>query len=398
MGLTAVFGSISVGAQSFKRQVLGSVGTTHIQVGNVCIASTIGQPPNAGTIGGSPGFCLRQGFQQPSDNFCGLQVSFDVTPQMLPNSCGTSYIFEYTGTSVPGLEVTWSFGTNGSPASYVGLVSPNVTFSQAGVETIMLTLSTGTCSANFSKTVQVLEAPFQVGSTIAPAKCFGDKGSISLVANGPNGPFSFLWDNNSTASALFDLAPGQYGYTVTDAKGCSISTKAEVLGADEPLRVLPKSHAATCETISDGSIDLVVLGGVTPYSYHWNDDSDSTLLVNIKAGTYSVSVTDALGCLVSTGVKVGELCKDPGLPDTFTPNGDGVNDVWEIPDIDRFPNHEVRIFNRWGNIVYSAFGNFNGWYGQNSKDEPLPAAAYFYVVKLNDPTNIVWDGAITIIR
>ena len=97
------------------------------------------------------------------------------------------------------------------------------------------------------------------------------------------------------------------------------------------------------------------------------------------------SVTDHLGCEVSMGVKVGELCKDPGLPDTFTPNGDGVNDTWEIPDLDRFPKHEVRIFNRWGNIVFAADGNYVAWAGNNTNGKELPAAGYFYVIKIERP-------------
>ena len=78
------FAFFNRGTQSFKRQVIGSVGTNHITVGNVCIASTVGQPPSAGTIGSPPNFILRQGFQQPNSGLCGLQVSFDVTTQALP--------------------------------------------------------------------------------------------------------------------------------------------------------------------------------------------------------------------------------------------------------------------------------------------------------------------------
>lgn len=385
-------------AQSFKRQVIGSVGTNHIMVGNICIAATTGQPPNAGTIGSTPNFILRQGFQQPNSGLCGLQVSFDVTPVVLPNNCGTSYIFEYTGTSVPGLEVTWSFGSNAVPMSFDGLISPNVTFSQPGVATIMLTLSTGVCQANFSKTVQVMEAPFQVAADVLPAKCYGDKGSVKLDATGANGPFQYLWEDTSTDPNRPNLAPGTYAYSVMDSKGCVMSAEAEVKGADEPLRILPETHSATCDTIADGSIELNISGGVTPYQVLWNDDIDSTDRKNIVAGTYAVTVTDGLGCSVSKGIKVGELCKDPGIPDTFTPNGDGVNDTWEIPEIDRFPNHEVRIFNRWGNVVFAADGNYTPWHGTNTNGEELPASGYFFVIKLNDPTGIVWTGSVTIIR
>jgi gliding motility-associated-like protein len=76
----------------------------------------------------------------------------------------------------------------------------------------------------------------------------------------------------------------------------------------------------------------------------------------------------------------------------FSPNGDGNNDAWIIRDIERYPNNVIKVFNRWGNLVYETKGynnNDNVWYGQsNGKltigDLKVPDGTYFYVIDLGD--------------
>ncbi|MFT6844740.1 MAG: gliding motility-associated-like protein [Flavobacteriales bacterium] len=89
---------------------------------------------------------------------------------------------------------------------------------------------------------------------------------------------------------------------------------------------------------------------------------------------------------------------------TFTPNGDGFNDLWVIPkidEIDEFKNAEVTVFNRWGQIVYKVVGydNNKGWDGYY-KGSPVPEATYYWIIKLNDffNNNGKYAGSVTIIR
>jgi gliding motility-associated-like protein len=78
--------------------------------------------------------------------------------------------------------------------------------------------------------------------------------------------------------------------------------------------------------------------------------------------------------------------------DAYSPNGDGINDIWVIQGITRFPNNEVQIFNRWGNLVYQVKGydnSANSWQGQATEgvvfgSSQVPDGAYFYVINLGD--------------
>ncbi len=95
-----------------------------------------------------------------------------------------------------------------------------------------------------------------------------------------------------------------------------------------------------------------------------------------------------------------ELCLDFRheviIPEAFSPNGDGVNDVWYIENIEMFPNNHVQIFNRWGNMVYEADSYDNSWDGRR-KGKKMPDATYYFVVDLKNSRR-PFTGAVTIIR
>ena len=88
------------------------------------------------------------------------------------------------------------------------------------------------------------------------------------------------------------------------------------------------------------------------------------------------------------------------FPSGFTPNGDGVNDVWEIDYVNKFPNIEIEIFNRWGEQLFYSKGypDDNRWDGTfNGKD--LPVGTYYFLIKLNDGIHEKpITGPITIVR
>ncbi len=70
------------------------------------------------------------------------------------------------------------------------------------------------------------------------------------------------------------------------------------------------------------------------------------------------------------------------IPNGFTPNGDGYNDTWEIPYLNQYPDSKVKVFNRWGQELFSGIGNSNPWNGTfNGKD--LPTADYYYIIVID---------------
>ena len=76
-------------------------------------------------------------------------------------------------------------------------------------------------------------------------------------------------------------------------------------------------------------------------------------------------------------------CADFDIKTGFSPNGDGINDVFFIQGLQRFPNNELKVYNRWGNLVFEEKGYANQWAG-TFEEEILPDATYFYVLDLGD--------------
>jgi gliding motility-associated-like protein len=86
------------------------------------------------------------------------------------------------------------------------------------------------------------------------------------------------------------------------------------------------------------------------------------------------------------------------IPNGFSPNGDSYNQYWEVIDITLYPNNELQIFNRWGNLVYESAPYHNEWDGLNMSGENLPDGTYFYILKLNDDNNTSYSGYVVINR
>jgi gliding motility-associated-like protein len=84
------------------------------------------------------------------------------------------------------------------------------------------------------------------------------------------------------------------------------------------------------------------------------------------------------------------------IPNTFSPNGDGINDVWSIPYLNNFPNARIRILNRYSQLVFSSTGYNQPWNGK-LKGADLPIGTYYYIIHHGNgqPPMI---GAVTIIR
>jgi len=109
---------------------------------------------------------------------------------------------------------------------------------------------------------------------------------------------------------------------------------------------------------------------------------------------YFITYTTELGCEKTDSVLISVFRE---LPNTITPDGDGVNDVWNIPEIENYPDVSVLIYNRWGNEVFSSRGYNEPWDGtQNGKE--LPTGSYFYIIDYGDVGEETLSGSVNIIR
>ena len=91
------------------------------------------------------------------------------------------------------------------------------------------------------------------------------------------------------------------------------------------------------------------------------------------------------------------------IPSGFTPDGDGVNDLFIIPELEEhpeaFPENQLVIFNRWGDIVFEAKPYENNWDGVNPETgKHLPAGTYYYIVRLDIGEGLIKRGEVTVVR
>ncbi|PSR04662.1 MAG: hypothetical protein BRD50_03145, partial [Bacteroidetes bacterium SW_11_45_7] len=133
----------------------------------------------------------------------------------------------------------------------------------------------------------------------------GSDGALDLTVNGANPSYTYLWSTGDTTEDISNLAADTFSVTVTDSLQCTYTDSAVV--NESPGMTLSGSVTdAACNDSTDGSIDLTVTGGTTPYAYNWSGGSTTQDTANIGAGNYTVTVTDTNGCQKTTSFTVNE--------------------------------------------------------------------------------------------
>lgn len=187
-------------------------------------------------------------------------------------------------------------------------------------------------------------------------------------------------------------------YNYTDANGCTAvaSTNVTVTAAN-----LAASASVVPKECSDGGVTIYVAatGGDGNYSYNWNTGASGNPLTYLDAGTYSVAVSDGSGC--GTFVDNIVVAQDQDciqMPNSFTPNADGVNDTWNLNLAPYGGASSVQVFSKWGQVVMEMTNVSNlSWDGTwNGKD--LPSGTYYYIIILNDTNYGQQTGPVTIVR
>ena len=230
-------------------------------------------------------------------------------------------------------------------------------------------------------------------------KCAGDMtGYIDINPFNNVGKVEYLWSDGLFGKSRNNLPAGSYNVIITDSNGC-YSDSSVTLIEPVPLKIRFLVEQPFCTDMADGVIWAEASGGIVGnYSYLWEDNSTGRSLKNIKAGVYELTVEDRSGCVVRDSVKVEPQNKSCLIiPNAISPNYDLINDVWNIGNIELYPNAEVKIFNRWGNNVWSSEKGYpRPWDGTRNGRE-LPIDSYHYIINLNNGEKPI-IGTITIVK
>ena len=204
--------------------------------------------------------------------------------------------------------------------------------------------------------------------------CLGQNdGSIEVIPNGGDPPFSFIWSNNETDSFISNLAPGTYYLTIEDVFGCIVNENFEIFSPTMLQTTMYKTNVSVFGG-NDGTATVVASGGVSPYSYAWSDAAGQTnqIAIDLIAGTYYVTVSDANLCEKINSVTITQpLCNADYsysiLGDSITmqnlASGSDLEFLWDFDDFS-FSTEEnpVHYYLQGGffNVCLSIFDTITG--------------------------------------
>lgn len=271
-----------------------------------------------------------------------------------------------------------------------------------GVYHVVVTDGLG-CKDTASVSLQA-PPPAEFEADITPVGCTGEgNGQIFIDLFGGNGDVAFLWDDpkKQKTNPIIFLTGGVYTVTITDANGCKQSASFEV---PEPAPLEVELVSTPDDGNQTGAMLAIVSGGTAPYAYQWNTgrpgDNDE-LSEGLSAGEYAVLVTDANGCTATAFGFVSNSDIDClEFRNVITPDGDGLNEYFQINCLNLYQENALQIFNRWGQLVFEAENYANDWTGVNRLGEDLPDGAYYFVFRYTDEQGRMQQlkGHITLIR
>lgn len=196
------------------------------------------------------------------------------------------------GGGVGGYSFNWS--TTAATEDINGLTANSYT----------VTITDGnSCTSAFTGTVTE-PANITAPANITDVSCNGNlDGAIDITPAGGTSPYGYQWSNGPTTEDISGLAAGSYTVTITDASAC---TGVFTYTVNQPASLaLSETHNdESCSGQADGSINLTVVGGTTPYTYSWSNGATTQDISNLGGGLYTVNVTDANGCLASLPVNI----------------------------------------------------------------------------------------------
>ncbi len=164
------------------------------------------------------------------------------------------------------------------------------------------------CSAEETVTVDSEDCVLGIQLQTTNINCFGDNtGTATAIVSGGQAPFSYIWSNGETGQTQNNLNAGSGGVTVTDNIGCSISANFSITQPEEAFSVMISSQTdVDCNGNASGLVSVLASGGTPPYNYSWSNFSASPDVGGLNAGVYSVTVTDANNCTVTSDVIITE--------------------------------------------------------------------------------------------
>ncbi|MFT5382985.1 MAG: gliding motility-associated-like protein [Saprospiraceae bacterium] len=281
-------------------------------------------------------------------------------------------------TLIDGMAYEWSDGSE----------NPQLTVAETGIYTVSVTAGCGIQTDDIY--VEFQEIPV---FSIFPEDTLACQGETIIFDATLPDALAYKWQDGSTQAILAVSEAGYYQVTVSLQCG---EYTAEVL-------VRYNDYEFDIDLGPDTTFcfeNEVILNASSPYAitYLWQDGTTAEDFIVNRTGNYSVTLTD--GC---TEVKDQLFlrmtnCCDIFVPNVFSPNFDGANDRFQTFSNCEFPVFNLKVFNRWGGLVYQTNDQFSGWDGQY-KGKDGQQGVYVWILQYNDGLeDQVLSGDVTLVR
>lgn len=314
-----------------------------------------------------------------------------------------------TSESCHGNDGAIALSVNGGSAPYTytwsnASVSSNLTGVQAGAYTTTVTDSKG-CVTIRNYTIP-LDAAMDLHPVVQNTPCPEvNNGAVHLNVTGGSPAYNFNWSNGETTASVQQLPQGIYTVTVTDAKNCTAVETFSItynyileVNAGEDKTIVAGQYLSLSATTN---VDHGNMFNWTPAESIQCADCANTTANPPSTTQFVIEVTDANGCHAVDSVLVSVQEITPlYIPNAFTPNGDGNNDVFQAYGDDASIHYfELMVFNRWGEKVFESNNLRETWDG-TYQGEASPNAVYVYIAKAVylDGSKNDYKGSVTLIR
>ncbi|MFW5877815.1 MAG: gliding motility-associated C-terminal domain-containing protein, partial [bacterium] len=222
--------------------------------------------------------------------------------------------------------------------------------------------------------------------------CMGDTMMLYMLKDPVYTVSDYYWSNGERTDTLYVSPTATTNYSLFYSDGICNNIKLDSKTVEVDRETPPVAYAGEDVVICiNDSIQLQAEGGL---NFEWNNPLtlDDPMISNpfafpLDTTDYVVTVRNTYCTDTDTVLVIVDLCledlPDP-VPQIITPNGDGINDYWEITHVDYFENNKLEIFNRWGNKVFTAKPYHNHWNGISDRGVDLPEGTYYYILELGN--------------
>jgi len=290
-----------------------------------------------------------------------------------------------------------SGGVNPYTTSWQNGQSTNPLINLAAGEYSVIVSDLNNCIKKDTFQIQTSD-PLIVVATPQNVSCAdSNDGSIILNVSGGSSPYNILTNPGNIAGLNpSNLVAGNYTVSINDAGNCSWDSTIVI---SEPSILNVNFNVKNPKCGEKGAIEFNVSGAVQPYRFYSNGNLiTSNNLSNLSSGDYLIEVKDANNCSVDSLIKLpaSDSSSQILIPNIFTPNGDKINDLWELKT-NCMSQVNVELYNRWGNLVISYDGLIKSWDGKQDGND-VSQGVYFYKIttKQYSGKEEVFTGTVTL--